>query len=69
MAEYMQHLDEELKQNTSDDLKGVSVDMSCVADLLQSVEAGTGQPGAADGLLGMLGMRVPKSSSSTDQCC
>lgn len=63
MEEYMHHLDEELKENASEKLKGVDVDMSCVADLLKSVEEGGGQPGAADGLIGMLGMRLPKASS------
>ena len=63
MAEYMHHLDEELKESATEDVQGVSVDMSCVADLLRSVEEGTGQPGAADGLIGMLGLRLPKSSS------
>jgi hypothetical protein len=62
MSEYMQHLDEELNENSIEKLKGVDIDMSCVADLLRSVEEGSGQPGAAEGLIGMLGMRLPKAS-------
>lgn len=61
MADYMQHLDEELNENVTGKLNGVNVDMGCVADLLKSVEESAGQPGAADGLIGMLGMRLPKS--------
>jgi hypothetical protein len=62
MSEYMQHLDEELNENSIEKLKGVDIDMNCVADLLRSVEEGSGQPGAAEGLIGMLGMRLPKAS-------
>lgn len=63
MAEYMAHLDEELNENATEKLKGVDVDLSCVADLLKSVEEGAGQPGAADGLIGMLGMRLPETTT------
>jgi hypothetical protein len=62
MAQYMQHLDEELNQSVTEKLKGVDIDISCVADLLKSVEESAGQPGAAEGLIGMLGMRLPKES-------
>jgi hypothetical protein len=59
MEEYMQHLDDEMLQKTGEKPAGVSIDMSCVANLLEAVEQNAGGPGAADGLLGMLGLRLP----------
>eukprot|EP00892_Ulva_mutabilis_P010980 jgi/Ulvmu1/8254/UM041_0065.1 len=70
MAAYMDQLQTELVEHNGRD-RHVDVNMESVANLLKSVtQEASIQPGAAQGLFGMLGVDIPKqvNTESREQC-
>lgn len=64
MQAYMDQLESEISTNSGRD-SHVNVNMETVANLLKSVTEGSGtHPGAAHGLFGMLGVRVPTNMNA-----